>query len=188
MTTNRREVETDEDACIARGDMIGARAAYLSARAQTQEAAALYSFFKAHAADVLNCEANAGLLSKAARALGGPVTEQLLEVVFLNPAVRSSLIAPNPPERIPTPEENRVSENRRLVALTSEQLRQEIARQKPHLKIMTDTLSPEVAALKTRADIKALSADLMRGMMNFTDGRKRHKNIAHIESVLNGTI
>jgi hypothetical protein len=181
MTTNETEAQA-----IARGDMIAAREAFHRERAAKEEQQALYQFFRKNVDSVLNCEANSGLLLREARSYG-PVTPETLEVARI--AINSSLIAPNAPAPPAlTAEQSRVSENRRLVALTSEQLREEIKRQKPHLRIMVDSLAPEVAALKTRADIKALSADSMRGMLNYSDGRKRHKNIAHIESVLNGTI
>jgi hypothetical protein len=180
--TNRRELET-EDQAIARGDMPAAREAFLRERAATQEAAALYAFFKAHAADVVNCEANAGILRKAAQGLGSPVTEALLEVALLQ--VRGSLIAPTP-ERVPLTQEEQVqASNARLRSMSQTEIRAELKRLHPGYRIPQDVVSPELLAMTCKRDVLALTGpQLTKFMYRESDGSKRRANEARINQLL----
>jgi hypothetical protein len=184
MTTNQRAIETDEEqAAINRGDVVGARKAYLNARAQTQEAAALLEFFKKRGSEVLNCEANSQILLREARTYGAVVTLEILELALLK--VSSSLIAPNPPARVPTPDESRVANNKRLVAMNQSELRAEIQRQKPHLKVAQDVVSPQLMQM-TRREILDLPGPVLTALLYRSDGSKRRANELKINEILKG--
>jgi len=148
---------------------------------QNAETAAMYSFFKAHP-EIAPAQANSHVLLNEARSYGGLVNLALIELAFLK--VGSQLIPTPPPVRQPSAQEVIQENNKKLVAMTSDERRALIKLQNPGYRVAIDSVSPELLAM-TRKDILDMPGPRLTALLyRSSDGSKRKANEAEINRIL----
>jgi hypothetical protein len=180
MATRRAVVAEDEEMeSLRRGDVTEARAAFIRKQIVAQEEQALDEFLASHP-EIAPVLANRSLLMDTARSFGGVVNHAILNLALIKVGASLAITPAAPPQ--PTEAEIAASERRRLVGMSVAELRDEARRTRPRPVSANEVVSPEVQALKSRADVKRLSAEQLRSLM-YRDG-PRTANIRRLNELL----
>jgi hypothetical protein len=68
--------------------------------------------------------------------------------------------------------------------MTSDELRKEIQKKMPQLKIAQDVVSPELLSMSTKKDILDMPGPRLTALLYRSDGSKRRANEARINELL----
>jgi hypothetical protein len=184
----RQQIQTDDEELnrLRAGDVAGARQVLRRKKVEVEEEQALDTFMFTHP-EVMNMIANRSMLLAAARAFGGVVTAAILELALTK--IGASLAMTPPAEPEPTAAELAAAEKKRLWGMSVEELRQEVRQNSRKRFSIDETISPEVAAMTSRADVDKLSAAQLRKLLyREGSGQARTGNIRRINELLQGKV
>jgi hypothetical protein len=186
MTTRRAISDDLEMENLQRGDIGGAREAYRRAKVKDQEVAAISEFLRAHP-EIMPIQANGHMLQEWCNRKNAVATKELLELALAE--LRDSLAMTPPAAPEPTAAERAAAEKKRLWSMSIDGLREEIRQNNRKRVSVGEAVSPEVAAMVSRADVDKLSAAQLRKLLyREGSGQARKGNIRRINELLQGKI